>query len=49
MSEVLHGGCYDCGSKEQKILTSVFIGGKLPCVALCDQCIEKRGIKLAAA
>ncbi len=42
---VKHGGCADCGSKDQKILTSVTPQGEKWGLALCDKCIAKRGIK----
>lgn len=41
--EVKHGGCYDCGTKNQEILKSVtaFRGGKVVSVGLCDICFKK--------
>lgn len=41
-----HGGCYDCGSKEEKILTSVTLPGEMMGVALCSKCIQRRKIVL---
>lgn len=43
MTEVKHGGCYDCGSKSQPILTATSIP-ELPnsTAALCADCREKR-------
>jgi len=39
---VIHGGCYECGEKEQPFLTSVSIKGKGSVGwALCDKCLEK--------
>jgi hypothetical protein len=53
--EILHGGCYDCGGIEQRILESrtcqieeTFRGQKrkvLGSAALCAPCIEKRGLE----
>jgi len=37
-----HGGCADCGSKDQVILTSILLKGESMGKALCDPCIEKR-------
>jgi len=43
--DVKHGGCYDCGSKEQPVLTARWIR-KLGAMtaALCQKCEIKRGI-----
>jgi hypothetical protein len=53
--EILHGGCFDCGSVAQRILESrtclveeVFRGVKrkiLGSRGLCAPCIEKRGLE----
>lgn len=42
MADVKHGGCYDCKSKEQKVLTSI----RNPATtgmgkAVCDACKAK--------
>jgi len=45
ITEVKHGGCYDCGLKEQQIL----VAHTIPemdnmTAALCDHCRWKRGL-----
>ena len=44
--KVKHGGCCDCGTKEQKILKSVLLPGETMGFALCDECLKRRGIIL---
>lgn len=41
---IKHGGCHDCKLKEQPVLKSVSVKGEIMSIALCDKCIEKRGI-----
>ena len=41
MAEVKHGGCYDCKSKDQKILTSIPIPHAGIGKAVCDKCLAK--------
>jgi hypothetical protein len=38
-----HGGCYDCGSKENEILLSVSAmrQGKIISIAVCSKCYIK--------
>ena len=42
--QVKHGGCADCGSKEQEILSSrtVRAAKGYDSKALCDPCVDKR-------
>lgn len=44
MAEVKHGGCFDCGTKEQEILKST-PNPKTPLMgkAVCDKCLAKQG------
>ena len=42
--EIKHGGCAQCGKKEQEILVSTNIPGSVVGLALCDAC---RQIQLA--
>lgn len=41
-TKILHGGCADCGTKEQEILESTNIPGSAVGLALCKACREKR-------
>jgi hypothetical protein len=43
--KVKHGGCKECGSKDQEILTSVKLPGEFMGIALCDKCLVKRGFE----
>jgi hypothetical protein len=42
MEKVKHGGCADCGTKNQEILWSTNVPGSVVGLALCDRCREKR-------
>jgi len=40
-SEVKHGGCAVCKSKDQEILSSVKVPGEVMGKAVCDVCLKK--------
>ncbi|MEK3744746.1 hypothetical protein NST23_18865 [Brevibacillus sp. FSL K6-0770] len=42
MSEVKHGGCADCKSKEQTVLSSVDVPGQTVGKAVCDKCLSQQ-------
>jgi hypothetical protein len=48
--EPKHGGCYDCGSKEDEHLKSVtcYRQGKIVNAALCERCFRKEMINQKA-